>query len=52
MTFMKALGQVSDTCFLLGYYGNGNGIFEHILFKKDSCFISENQTFVKTENKF
>lgn len=49
MTFMKALGQVSDTCFLPGYYGNG--IFEHILFKKDSCFISENQTFVKIEKK-
>lgn len=32
MTFMKVLGQVSDSCFLPGYYGNT--IFEQILLKK------------------
>lgn len=46
MTFMKVLGQVSDDCFLPGYYGNR--ICEHILLiKDDSCFVSENSAFIK-----
>ena len=43
---MKVLGQVSDGCLLPGYYGNR--ICEPILLiKDDSCFISENYTFIK-----
>lgn len=46
MTFMKVLGQVSDGCLFPGNYGNR--ICEHILLiKDDSCFISENYTFIK-----
>lgn len=41
MTFMKALGQVSDSCSPPGYYGNR--IYEYtLIIKGDSCFINEN----------
>ena len=40
MTFMKALGQVSDSCSPPGY---GNRIYEYtLIIKGDSCFINEN----------